>query len=65
MAAAGLWLESRAVSGWLAVGFFVVVYALGSVCIFLAKTVTLRLTAETMPDYHASLAAAQDGFGYW
>ena len=65
MGAAGLWLESRAVSGWLAVGVFLGAYVLGSVCIFLAKTLTIRRTARTMPEYHASLAAGQDDAGYW
>jgi hypothetical protein len=65
MGAAALWLESRVVSGWLAIGVLIAIYVLGSVGIFLAKTVTLRHIAKTMPEYHASLAAGQDGFGYW
>ena len=65
MGAAGLWLESRAVSGRLAAGVFLGAYVLGSACIFLAKTLTVRLAAKTMPEYHASLTAGQDGPGYW
>jgi Alg9-like mannosyltransferase family len=36
-----------------------------SVCIFFAKTLTVRLTAKTMPEYHASLVAGPGSPGYW
>ena len=65
MGAAALCLQSQAVSRWPAIGVLIAIYVLGSVGIFLAKTVTLRLIAETMPEYHDSLATVQDGFGYW
>jgi hypothetical protein len=62
MGAAGLWLETWAVSGRLAAAFFVGAYVVGSAGIFLAKTLTVRLIAKTMPEYHASLAADQHGY---
>jgi hypothetical protein len=61
MGATGIWLRSRAISGTMATGVFIVAYILGSVCIFLAKTLTVRHAAKTMPEYHASLAAGQGG----
>lgn len=65
MGAAALCLQSPAVSRWLTVAFLIMVYALGSLGIFLAKALTLRKIAKSMPEYHASLADAPDGFGYW
>jgi hypothetical protein len=68
MGAAGLWLESRAASGWLAALVFIGVYVIGSAGIFLAKTLTVRRTATPMPEYLASLAtdqSEQDGQNYW
>jgi hypothetical protein len=65
MAAAGLWLESRTVSGRVGALVYVGCYVVGSVGIFVAKALTVRRTVKTMPEYHASLAAGQDGAGYW
>ena len=65
MGLAALCLQSQAMSRWLTVGALFTIYALGSVGIFLAKILTLRRIAKTMPDYHESLTAGQDGFGYW
>ena len=49
----------------MAAGVFVGAYVFGSVCIFLAKTLTVRLTAKTMPEYHASLSEGHGGADYW
>lgn len=68
MAVVGLWLAARGSSGWLIAGAFFGVYVVGSACIFLAKTLTVRFAVMTMPEYQASLAAGQpgrDGPGYW
>ena len=65
MGAVGIWLGSRGLSGTMAAGVFVGAYVFGSVCIFLAKTLTVRLTAKTMPEYHASLSEGHGGAGYW
>jgi hypothetical protein len=65
MGAGGLWLETRAIAGWPAAGMLVGVYAVGAAAIFLAKTLIVRRTAQTMPEYHDSLAAGQDGPDYW
>ncbi len=56
MAAAALWLDQRAAAGWLAVEVFAGVCVLGTGCIFLAKTLTIRCVTTIMPDYIASLA---------
>lgn len=61
MAGAGVWLGPRAAAGRLAAIVFLVVYVIGSACVFLAKTLTLNRTARTMPEYHASLVAEQNG----
>jgi hypothetical protein len=50
MGAAGLWLESRAASGRLAAGVFIGAYAIGSACILVAKTLTLRHAAKAIPE---------------
>jgi hypothetical protein len=68
MGAAGLWLEVWAASGRVAAGVFIGTYIVGSAFIFLAKTRILRLTAKSMPEYHASVAAdlsVGNDRGYW
>ena len=47
MGTAGLWLTARAASGKLAAAVFIGVYLAGSVCVFLAKTLTVRIAAKT------------------
>jgi hypothetical protein len=49
-------------SGKLAAAVFVGVYIVGSILVFVAKTLTLRITAKTMPEYHASLGGDQRGW---
>jgi hypothetical protein len=61
MAAISLWLAANATSGWLAAGALICAYMAGSACIFLAKTVIVRLIAGSTPEYHTSLTAGQDG----
>jgi hypothetical protein len=46
MGALGLWLESRAVPGRLAAGVLLGAYLIGSVCIFAAKTLSVRHAAK-------------------
>ncbi len=55
MAAAGLVLHARDAGGKLAAAAFVLVYVAGSVCIFVAKTMTVRSARKTIPGYIASL----------
>jgi hypothetical protein len=55
MGITGLWLHEGAASGKLAAAVLSGVYAAGSLGIFAAKTLTVRNTKETMPEYHASL----------
>ena len=59
MGCAGLWLYERDVSGKLAAAIFIGIFIAGSVCTFLAKTLTVRITRKTMPEYHASLGSDQ------
>jgi hypothetical protein len=47
MSTAGLWLTARAASGKLAAAVFIGVYLAGSACVFLAKTLTVRIAAKT------------------
>jgi hypothetical protein len=63
MGAVGLWLRSKAITGTMFAVVLIGAYIVGSICIFVAKTLTVRLAAKTMPEYHASLAAGQGG--YW
>jgi hypothetical protein len=68
MGAGSVWLGAKAVPGRLTAGVLVGVFVAGSGCIFLAKLLTLRLTASSMAEYHASLtfqARGQDGDHYW
>ncbi len=55
MSAVGLALHVRDAGGKLAAAVFVLVYVAGSVCIFVAKTLTVRRARRTMPEYHTSL----------
>ena len=55
MGVAGLMLHARDAGGKLAAAAFVVIYVAGSICIFVAKTLTVRSVRKTMPEYIASL----------
>jgi hypothetical protein len=55
MAGAGSPLEARSASGWTAAAVFFAIYVAGSVCIFVAKTLTVRRAVKTMPEYQSSL----------
>jgi hypothetical protein len=55
MGAAGLVLHARDTGGKLAAAAFVLIYIAGSLCIFVAKTLTVRCAQKTMPEYQASL----------
>jgi hypothetical protein len=59
----GLWLHENAASGKLAAAVLIGVYAAGSLCIFAAKTLTVRMARKTMPEYHASLGAEEREWG--
>ena len=65
MAAAALGLQVRGVSGRIAVAVFIATYVLGSTCIFVAKTLTVRRAFTTMPEYRASLGANPDDPDSW
>jgi hypothetical protein len=54
MGIAGLSLSARDSSGKLAAAVFIGIYVAGLPCIFLAKTLTVRIMRKTMPDYPAS-----------
>ena len=49
MGAAGLWLDSQAASGRLAAGVFIGAYLIGSACIFVVKTLTVRHAEKRGP----------------
>jgi hypothetical protein len=55
MGAAGLVLHARDAGGKLAATAFVLTYVAGSLCIFVAKTLTIRSARKTTPEYIASL----------
>jgi hypothetical protein len=59
MGCAALWLYVQDAPGGLAAAVFFGVYLAGSVCTFVAKTLTVRITRKTMPEYHASLDGGQ------
>jgi hypothetical protein len=65
MAAASLWLDARGAAGWPAAGLLGGAWAIGSTCIFAAKTLTVRRASRTRPEYAASLADPQGQAGYW
>jgi hypothetical protein len=65
MGAAALWLAGRAASAWMTLGVFAAAYAIGSACIFLAKTLIVKRAVKTMPDYAATLTSGQGGQDYW
>ncbi len=56
MGVAGLWMYVPHYPGPLAAAVLIGVYVAGSLLTFLAKTLTVRMTRNTMPEYHASLA---------
>lgn len=64
MAAAGLWLDLRTATVGLAAIVLIGVWLIGSASIFIAKTLTVRFVAKTMPDYIAALGTDPSG-GYW
>jgi hypothetical protein len=64
MSAASVGLSQRPSAPWLAAVVLVGAWVLGSVCVFVAKTLTVRLVAKAMPDYMAALGADPSG-GYW
>jgi hypothetical protein len=67
MGAAALFLSSRNLSGRLAAVILALTYIVGSLGIFLAKTLIVRVAARTMPEYQASLSSApgNQGQSYW
>ena len=67
MSAAALYLSARNPSGKLAILLLVLVYAAGSLAIFLAKSFTVRVAARKMPEYSAAVnsRAGYAGQKYW
>jgi len=65
MGAAALCLQVRPASNRMAAIALIAVYLVGSACIFLAKTFTVRRAIKTTPGYQASLKTDDDGRGYW
>lgn len=66
MGIVALCLSSGNLSAMIATIALLLVYLLGSAGIFLAKTLTLRIAARTMPEYQASLnSVAGGGQAYW
>jgi hypothetical protein len=65
MGAAALCMQVRAASNRTTAVALLAVYLIGSACIFLAKTFTVRRAIKTMPGYQASLKTDDDGRGYW
>lgn len=57
MAIAAVWLDARDSSGLLALAALTSIYLAGSGCIFLAKTLIVRIMVKRMPEYPASLTA--------
>jgi hypothetical protein len=55
MGAAGLELHARDAGAKLAAAVFVLIFVAGSLCIFVAKMLTVRRARKTMPGYQASL----------
>ena len=63
MGIAGLWMYVRDFPAAAAAAVLIGVYVAGSLFMFLAKTLTVRTTRTTMPEYHASLAGDPRGWG--
>jgi hypothetical protein len=57
MAIAAVWLDARDSSGALAAAALFGIYAAGSGCIFVAKTLIVRSMFKRVPEYLASLAS--------
>jgi hypothetical protein len=55
MGAAGLALHVQDAGEKLAAAVFILIYVAGSLCIFVAKTLTVRRARKTIPEYQASL----------
>ncbi|HEX7158583.1 MAG TPA: hypothetical protein VF214_06200 [Edaphobacter sp.] len=51
MAAAALWLQLRSSSGRAAIVVFAAVYVLGSMCVFIAKSLTVKFAVKNIPGY--------------